>query len=313
VLGGEGSTEQITDGYGRTYFKYTQNPCMLDDRQQSQLFNTQSVKHVNWDDATRIPNLMEVPTFGSVHTQTQMTIEQTRGLHRPEARSEFYYHRPGLPPSHAISRSIKSTMAFVGVGSQRRGRAVGEALAAAPEDALHFQIRGKSHGKMRWTVVAPRMSVTVLASMELGVVDSIYLGGTGGHFQNVTVQFPNATKARDVSLTVTGWRGDDRQRARSFVLEGLSLENADSIRAQISDGGRELVIENLGPARIFNLKLLTGLKAETVTVRSNLLLDAASVVRLRPSDWSLVAPAAAPIRLEVLDKSWQKVLSSKNV
>jgi hypothetical protein len=201
----------------------------------------------------------------------------------------------------------------VGVGSQRRTGAVGEALAAAPEDALHYQIRGKNHGKMRCTVVAPRMTATVIAGTEPGVVDSIHLGGTGGHFQNVTVQFPNATKVRDVSVTVTGWRGEDRQQARSFVLDGLSLGNADSIRAQITDGGRELMIENHGPAKTFSLRLLAGLKAETVTVRSNVPLDAASVVRLRPSDWSPGAPAGAPIRLEVLDKSLQKVLRSTNV
>ena len=87
---------------------------------------------------------------------------------------------------------------------------------------------------MRWSIVAPRMSVTVLASMELGVVDSIHLGGTGGHFQSLTLQFPQATCLRTVSLTVTGWRGENRQHSRSFVVEGLAVDASDSVRAQLT-------------------------------------------------------------------------------
>jgi len=153
------------------------------------------------------------------------------------------------------------------------------------------------------------MSTTVVADAEAGVVDSIHVGGLGGHFQNVTVQFPNATKARHVSMTVTGWRGEDRQQARSFALENMVLDSGDSIRAQITDGGRELMVENRGPARTLTLRLSVGFKAETVTVRTNVPLDAESVVRLRPSDW---APAA-PIHLDVLDKTGQKVLRTLTV
>jgi hypothetical protein len=116
------------------------------------------------------------------------------------------------------------------------------------------------------------------------------------------IQFPNASKARHVSMTVTGWRGEDRQQARSFALEDMLLDRTDSIRAQITDGGRELTIENPGPAKTFNLRLSVGFKAQTVTVRTNVPLDAASVVRFRPSDWTPAAPTATPIHMDILDR-----------
>ena len=149
----------------------------------------------------------------------------------------------------------------------------------------------------------------VVADAEAGIVDSIHVGGLGGHFQNVAVQFPNATHTRGVSMTVTGWRGEDRQQARSFTLENMLLGSGDSIRAQITDGGRELMVENHGPAKTLTLRLSAGFKAETVTMRTNVPLDASSVVRLRPSDWT---PTAA-IRLDVLDKSGQKVLRTLTI
>jgi hypothetical protein len=40
-----------------------------------------------------------------------------------------------------------------------------------------------------------------------------------------------------VSLTITGWRGQDHRQVKSFVLERLSLGSTDSLRARISDAG----------------------------------------------------------------------------
>jgi len=275
IMAGEGETEQITDGYGRTYFHYT-NDTIRKDQHLSGL----PTKEVNWDKTTRIPNLMEVERFGAKTT----TVSGKGGLHRVEPIPECYYHRPGPPPQ-----------------------------AAAREDALHFQIRGKSHGKVRWTVSAPRMTATVVADAEPGIRDSIYVGGMGGHFQHVTVQFPNAVNHRKMSMTVTGWRGEDRQKARSFSLENMLLDSSDSIRVQITDGGRELIVGNLGAAKTFTLRLSLGLNGETVTVRTNVPLDAACMVRLRPSDWTPGSLSAAPIQLDVLDKSGQKLLRTFTV
>ena len=299
ILGGDGETHQITDGYGRTYFHFTHDTVKKD-----QPLPGLPRKEINWDVVSRIPNLMEMPMFGALKKQASntTTVEGHGGLRRLEGKPEIFYHRPGPPPRVAAD-SAQATSTFGGVGSHQHPQAVGQALAVAREDALHFQIRGKSYGKVRWTVAAPRMSTTVVADTEPGVVDSIHVGGLGGHFQNVTVQFPNATKARHISMTVTGWRGEDRQQARSFALENMLLDSGDSIRAQITDGGRELTVENLGPAKTFTLRLSIGFQAETVTVRTNVPLDAASVVRLRPSDWAPAAPLAAPIHMEVLDRS----------
>ena len=105
--------------------------------------------------------------------------------------------------------------------------------------------------------------------MELGVVDSIHLGGTGGHFQSLTLQFPQATCLRTVSLTVTGWRGENRQHSRSFVVEGLAVDASDSVRAQLTDGGSELILDNLGSAKTFTLRLVAGVEALTVAERLN--------------------------------------------
>jgi hypothetical protein len=147
------------------------------------------------------------------------------------------------------------------------------------------------------------MSAAVVAETEEGIVDSIQMAGLGGHFQAVAVKFPNATKTREVSMTVTGWQGEARTQARSFTLENMLLDRDDSVRAQISDGGRELTVENTGPAKAITLRLSSGFESETVAVRSNISLDAASIVRFRPSDWSPTPPTTGPIHMDVLDRS----------
>jgi hypothetical protein len=95
-------------------------------------------------------------------------------------------------------------------------------------------------------------------------------------------------------VIVGGWRGDDRQHSRSFALEKLSMGNSDSIRAQLTDGGKQMLIENAGAAKTFDLRLLLGLPAVEVASRANLSIDAASAIRLRPSDWSAGALPTAP-------------------
>lgn len=311
ILGGDGETHQITDGYGRTFFHFTHDTV----QPGHPSFGLPS-KEINWNKASRIPNLIEMPRFHWRYPQESTTTTTTQGpggLQVIEGTPEFFYHRPGPSPRVAAGDRTQETTVFVGVSSRKTPEAVGQALAVRPEAALHFQIRGKRHGKVRWTIAAPRMSTTVIADTETGVLDSIHVGGLGGHFQNVTVQFPNATRARRVSMVVTGWRGEDRQQARSFLLENLSLGNGDSVRAQITDGGRELVIENHGSAKTFTLRLSVGLRGETVTVRANVPLDAASVVRLRPTDWTPAAPTAAPIHLDVLDKNGHRVLRTLTI
>jgi LGFP repeat len=307
VLAGDGETEQITDGYGRTFFHYKEI------QERLKHVSPGPTKTINWNADTRVPNLMQVPMFAALGNLKGTTTEDNPGLRTVQRTPEFFYHRPGPAPKDASTRFVQNTSTIVGVNSQRRPGAVGEQLAAAPGGALHHQIRGRSHGSVRWTLVAPRMSANVVATTEPGVIDSVHIGGTGGHFQNLTVQFPNATKTRNVSLTVTGWRGEERHEAKSFVLEGLSLSNTDSIHAQITDGGKELIVENIGSAKIFDLHLVVGLNGDKIAVRPGVSIDASSVVRFRPSSWSRVASATAPIRFEVLDKTWLKVLKSTDV
>lgn len=319
VLGGAAETQQITDGYGRTLFRYIQP---ADHRLET--FHPAPVKSINWDRATAIPNLMQVPSFGSTRID-ELVSSTTNGhgdvLHLRDSSSELYYHRPGPPPKGG-ARLMQAQASFAGrgviglTGSNRQATtaAAAQTLSSAPQDALHFELKGTGHGQMRWSIVAPRMSVTVLASMEPGVVDSIHLGGTGGHFQSLTLQFPQATRFRTVSLTVTGWRGENRQHSRSFVVEGLAVDASDSVRAQLTDGGSELILDNPGSAKTFTLRLVAGVEALTVAERLNVPLDAASKIRLRPSSWSTTAnlhPAA--IHLDTLDASGRNVLGSLQI
>jgi hypothetical protein len=67
------------------------------------------------------------------------------------------------------------------------------------------------------------------------------------------------------------------------------------------------VIENHGPARTFDLRVVTGLDAQTVASRTGASLEPASVVRLRPETWT-AAPVGARIHVDVLDATGQKVL-----
>jgi uncharacterized protein with LGFP repeats len=302
IFGGDGETEQITDGYGRTFFQYTGERLRL-----AHSLDGLAKKQINWNKDTRIPSLINPPMFG--HTQDfAQVFDENADLRRVPAAPEIYYHRPGPPPKRAASEFAQETPRFTGGTSQARPGAAGEALASAPADILHYQMRGKSHGQMRWTAISPRMSVAVTANTEPDVVDSIHLAGAGGHFQNITINFPNATVQRSVSVAISGWRGEDRQETRSFILEGLSLNSRDTLRAQISDGGRELVLENHGSDKTFNLRLVTGLHAEAVTARVNLPLEASSILRLRPMSWAPAGLASVSISMEILDSASNKVL-----
>ena len=107
--------------------------------------------------------------FGAVEqsTSTTTTIEGKGGLRRAEGTAESSITGLVRRPE-SLQDSTQATTVFVGVSSHQRPGAVGQALAVPREDALHFQIRGKSHGKVRWTVAAPRMSTTVVADAEAG-------------------------------------------------------------------------------------------------------------------------------------------------
>ena len=217
VLAGDGETEQITDGYGRTFFH-------SQEIQQRTHGAFATGKRINWDADTRIPNLIQVPMWGSYSNLKGISTEGAGHELALETTSELFYRRPGPAPKNVSRRFAQETITLAAATSQRRAGAIGEALAAAPGDALHYEIRGKSNGHVHWTLVAPRMSASVSASVEAGITDSVRLGGAGGHFQHLTIQFPNATIPRVVNLAVTGWRGQARREEKSFVIEGLSSE-----------------------------------------------------------------------------------------
>lgn len=269
VMAGDGETQQITDGYGRTFFLY----------EESKLAPV-TLKGINWDPKTQIPNMMEIPRFGAKHGVAPGPGTLTFGKD-----DELYYRRPAPPPSGVVGGNASGEGGFSAAIPPTRGSAAMKTLSAPVKDMLHYQILGKANGAMRWMAIWPRGSASVAATTEAGVLDSIHLGGPGGHFQTVTVQFPYATKAREVSLTLAGWRGEDRTQTRSFMIEKLSLDRTDSIRAQLSDGGKQLILENTGAAKTFDLRMLAGLSAKEVDVRSSLTLDAGSLTRITPSDW----------------------------
>jgi hypothetical protein len=107
---------------------------------------------------------------------------------------------------------------------------------------------------------------------------------------------------------------DGRRRPAAFeeLRAGEAVDgNGDSIRAQLTDGGN--LIENAGSAKTFDLRLLVALPAVGVASRTNLSIDAASAIQLRPSDWSAGALPTAPIQLDTLDKSPAKVVKTISV
>jgi hypothetical protein len=162
--------------------------------------------------------------------------------------------------------------------------------------------------------MAPRMSAHLIADVELDVIDSVHVEDAGGHLQTLTLQFPQATSARNVTLSVAGWRGENRQELRMFTLDGLSLVSGESLRIHLSDGGRELFLDNRGGAKTFDLRLQAGVDAALVGLRSNVALDGSSIVRVIPSNWSITpAPPSAQIRLDTMDHSWGQVISSRTI
>ena len=96
VLGGEGDTEQITDGYGRTFFHYAPS---LSRKIETSI--GQSVKEINWDSASRIPNLMQVPMFGRFKEKTQTTAGEVTGQQTLEVTPRVLLS----PPWSASGRS----------------------------------------------------------------------------------------------------------------------------------------------------------------------------------------------------------------
>jgi hypothetical protein len=298
IMAGDGETEQITDSYGRTFFRYDQSPLVP-------ILN----KGINWDPVTRIPNMIEIPRLG--RKPKSKRLASPAGGVTLGSNAELYYHRPALPPAGSGDRGNANDPSAFSAGLPiSRADSTMTTLSGPIADRLHYQILGKAKGGVQWMAIAPRMSAAVTAETESGILDSIYLAGSGGHFQNVTVQFPKATTTRRVSFALAGWRGAERAQSRSFVIDNLSLTSADSVRAQLTDGGKQLVLENSGPAKTFDLRLLSGLSATEIASRSGLSLDAGSITRISPSDWSA---AAGPVALQLLDATGTKVLKTQLV
>ncbi len=304
VLAGDAETTQISDGLGRTFFRWDKTVVASSGVMKFE-------KNINWDVNTRVPDFIEIPNFGAV-LRDLANIKKPPTEFEADQAAELYHYRPErhVPIQRSTPNRESRVTSAIGMINSTVAAAL---LKSAQHASIHYEIRGTGNGKYRWSVAAPRMSASVLSTAEDDAIDSIYLGNAGGHTQHVTVSFPNAKKARHATLFISGWRGQQRQHSRTFVMEDLILDKGQSIRARVSDGGRELIVENGGPSTTFNLKLLVGLPAAAATVRPHITLDADRALRMRIDEWTPSKLATAPIHAEVLEGFGGKVVGFKTL
>src|SRR5262249_25443103 len=155
-----------------------------------------------------VPFFGEKPRFGD-------SIESDVPSGR--ARECYYFHPergPNAPP-HPSEQ--------VGAVGSRAGLKVvaptPQQLSLARGRMIQYNVRATRNGTYRWTVIAPRMSASVVVEGEHNVVDSVRVGDAGGHFQEIQVSLPNSTRSRRIGMAVSGWPGQDRQLMRHFVVE----------------------------------------------------------------------------------------------
>ena len=299
ILGGDAGTAQITDESGKNFY-ISPAAATLQQRQ------------VNRDAASRIPNLIRIPGSHSAVNAFPTAIPGGGMAFGTSATgsSEMYFARrsaSGFTWSAPVQASLPAGAARIVAAPETASDGASEAVVAlpglpalaAPQSSLAFQVTGSQAGSYLWSVYSPQISVNISAPTAPGLADVFTIAHSGPGTHRVSLKTDKNAQARKLSVRVAGWRGDRAPQPRSFQLDNFTWQPAHSLTARLSDGGKELWLENGGPATSFDLTLYAGPGGQAAKLHPNVTLEANSTARIRPADWNPAALGQTAIALEV--------------
>jgi hypothetical protein len=74
------------------------------------------------------------------------------------------------------------------------------------------------------------------------------------------------------------------------------------MKLRLIERGREIEVENSGPATTFDLTLRAAAGGGAVVTKRGVALEGGGAMKLRPADWSAANLGRAPVRIEQLSR-----------
>ncbi len=171
------------------------------------------------------------------------------------------------------------------------------------QSALTFQTKGQQTGSYVWSAFSPCMAVTISTPTVTDAIDTVTLGEPGAAAQTFSFQPDQNAQARQFTVNVAGWRGDQNPQIRSYVLDNLTVTPGQSLVMSINDGGKELWLNNAGSAVTCNLTIYAGIEAQSAISRPNITLEAGALSRIRPGNWDAGTMSQASIAMHVFNNN----------
>ncbi len=293
-LGGDGTTKQITDSQGRTFFEpnLRGNPAKWSD--------------IVRDEGKRIPGMALLPAmnelsgafvsrFGSFRTEAELI---RRILSKDGAPQVFAMRTPprrkvrpigGVLAGEILDHAVLASDAIPGVETLTR--------RLVEERGLKYEIQGQGGGEYQWGMRTGYGSITVEGNLASGSVDQI---GIQPQLATPLVEIvPSGEKM--MKVCATRW-SPHAQRIKGYEVSELISKNTAPIRVKFEDEDESLSVVNEGGDSSFAIKAQVGLGRQANIERRNIQLKAGETAKIRPADWSPTAIAGAPMKMRVFDK-----------
>jgi hypothetical protein len=168
------------------------------------------------------------------------------------------------------------------------------------ERSLRHEVRGRGTGQYRWAMHSPTMAASVVSPIAGGAREMVSASGLNEAKPDVALDLPQGARAKRVTMAVAD-RKEIAGAAGTYELQNVAIEAGHQVRVRLVDRGREVEVENSGPAISFDFTLRTADGKATVTKRA-VALDGGQAMKVRPTDWSAQNIGRAPVRAEVLDR-----------
>jgi len=171
-------------------------------------------------------------------------------------------------------------------------------MTGVAEETVRHEVRGQRTGQYQWAMRSPLATAAVTSPTTGGVSETVSAARCGAHDPDVALALPREAKAKRVSMAFAGRAAGEATGA--FELQGLAVEPGHGVKLRLADRGREIEVENSGPATTFDLTLRSAANGRTAVTKRGLALEGGQAMKLRPADWSPANLGRAPVRIEQL-------------
>jgi len=166
--------------------------------------------------------------------------------------------------------------------------------------SLRHEVRGRATGQYRWAMHSPMAAMALTSPTTGGGREILSASGLNEARPDLALDLPRDARAKRVTMAIAG-RKEIAGGAGTFELQNVAVEAGHQLKVRLADRGREVEVENGGPATAFDLTLRTADGKASVTKRA-LALEGGQAMKVRPSDWSPQSIGRAPVRAEVLGR-----------